>query len=99
MFIQLNLETYYLQYFVAPGRPNKAPKIVPTSVENGSQEPSMLRPVFSTCLNRLRSPSGAISRRFFNIKSEIIGLNLGPNMESGSGQQSIVNIGSESTLC
>ena len=60
--------TYYLQYFVAPGRPNMAPKIVPTSMENGSQEPSMLRPVFSTCQNRLRSPSGAILRRFFNIK-------------------------------
>ena len=60
--------TYYLQYIVASGPPNKAPKIVPKSSENRSQERSMLRHVFSTRQNHLLSPSGGILRRFFNIK-------------------------------
>ena len=60
--------THYLQYFVASGSPNKAPKIVPTSMENPSQERSMLRHVFSTRQNRRLSPSGAILRQFFNLK-------------------------------
>ena len=59
---------YYLQYFVASGPPNKGPKIGPTSVENRSQELSLLRPVSSTHQNRIPSPSGAILRLFLNIK-------------------------------
>ena len=44
------------------------PQTVPKSIKNRSQEPSMLRPVFSTRQNRLWGPPGAILRRFFNIK-------------------------------
>ena len=59
------LRTYYLQYFVASGPPNKAPKIVPTSMEIRSQEPSMLRPIFSTLIKRLQNHSEPILRQFF----------------------------------
>ena len=38
------------------------------SIENRSQEASMLSSVLSTCQNRVLNPSRAILRRFFNIK-------------------------------
>ena len=60
--------THAGQCFVAFGPPNKAPEIVPKSIENRSQEASMLRPIFNTLKNRLQSPSRTILRRFFNIK-------------------------------
>ena len=60
--------THAGQCFVASGPPNKAPEIIPTSMENRSQEPSMLRPVVSARQNRLPSLSRTILRRFFEHK-------------------------------
>ena len=54
--------THAGQCFVAFGPPNKAPEIVPKSIENRSQEASMLRPIFNTLKNHLQSLSRTILR-------------------------------------
>ena len=46
------------------------PKSFPISIESRSQEPSMLRCIFSTLKNRIRHPSRTFLRRFFNMKSK-----------------------------
>ena len=45
-------------------------KTLPKSIENRSQEPSMLRCMLTTLENRLRHPSRTLLRRLFNIKSK-----------------------------
>ena len=57
------------QCFVVLGRPNMASETDPKSLENRSQEPSMLRSFFETSSNRSRSAPGGILGKTVHIKS------------------------------
>ena len=52
--------THCLQYFVGSGPPNKAPKIAATSIDNRSQEPSMLRPILKAHQTPPRHPQDTL---------------------------------------